>query len=950
MRRGDIHGLAIACGNIGFLKFYNPEEFDDSVVYQFIEYSLAEQVGDFARMGIAFNKIGKLYTALGFNEEAEEMFKIAIDGARRADNIAGEGMAWGNLGTVYRALERFKDAIDCHVKYRDNAERRMDIGGVAIMQHQLAMDYILSGKLPEAERSVLDAFQTLERIRSQVGGEDKSKLSNFEKNQAEAYNLLQVVLVAQGKFKEALVLADASRGRALAEIVRKRLSGCSDISSGEETVTLNEEFIAESFNNLVEISRKRSTTLVFYSVVKEFDQSGAYFTWVYTWVLCPSGSLNFNKTRLQHDLETKVEVNDEFIVSLRRSMGQQSQMGTVGEILRSCAEQDKVSREAKIPVATLKGEDVLSSLKGFEHEFITGWQSIGISLKTKDQGTQEHMMVLKESSISNEERTFDESTCNQEGWLVKKTVAEISTASKTELCSVESSESYEVSSEEEVHSSGSMKQSSVIKHSVTFDEPDNISGKSSLIVECPEEDLQDNVKTQSKLEKDKSSFEASEESLHHPISDSVFAHSCTHLESDTAKSEVLIASKAGDNPIKEEADKPCLMTTSQNGLGENPAKVEENESFPLATSEENLQHSLSGSELSHSCTHLESGQAKSEILAASKPSDNPFEEEADKPSLTVPSHDGSGATAEGLEHGIASKPSCEESNFSLQSDNNIEGKYGDQLHEFPKKDDDHVSVGNSSGPFYEVETEPLGAHSKVHKNEPQSDPELDPWTPMLSQLHKILIEPIMDFLPKNDESQRVTFIPQDFLLKVPFAALQNEARGHYFMEDFIISTSPAIHFLDLACTSRETSLKTTTLLELSLLAVGNPIMPFEELPQLPSAEYEVRMIREILKSPMSEILIGSQAQKAVVIEAMPKYRVLHFATHAIIDDSDSHGDFSMRGLIVLTKSGLECDGILTAEEVRGLELNAELVVLSCCESGLGKVTGDGMLGELKTFL
>lgn len=165
----------------------------------------------------------------------------------------------------------------------------------------------------------------------------------------------------------------------------------------------------------------------------------------------------------------------------------------------------------------------------------------------------------------------------------------------------------------------------------------------------------------------------------------------------------------------------CLVEDPQDDSSmerENPAKVEENESFPLATSEESLQHSLSGSEPSHSCTHLESGQAKSEILAASKPSDNPFEEEADKPSLILTSHDGSGATAEGLEYGIASKPSCEESNFSLQSDNNIEGKYGDQLHEFPKKDDDHVSVGNSSGPFYEVETEPLGARSKVHKNEP----------------------------------------------------------------------------------------------------------------------------------------------------------------------------------------------------------------------------------------
>ena len=68
-----MHGLAIACGNIGFLKFYNPEEFDNSVVYQFIEYSLAEQVGDFARMGITFNKIGKLYTTLGYDVIVAEL-------------------------------------------------------------------------------------------------------------------------------------------------------------------------------------------------------------------------------------------------------------------------------------------------------------------------------------------------------------------------------------------------------------------------------------------------------------------------------------------------------------------------------------------------------------------------------------------------------------------------------------------------------------------------------------------------------------------------------------------------------------------------------------------------------------------------------------------------------------------------------------------------------------
>lgn len=351
LSRGDIHGLAIACGNIGFLKFYNPHKFDDSLVYQFIEYSLAEQIGDFSRMGIAFNKIGKLYTKLGYNEKAVDLFQIALKQAQKAENIAGEGMAWGNLGTVYRALEQFEDAIACHVKYRDNAERRLDTGGVAIMQRELAMDYYLSGSLSEAESSVLRAFQTLEQIRAQIGEEDESKLSNFEKNQVEAYNLLQVVLVAQKKYKEAFVLADASRGRALSEIAQKRLFG--SISPDTGTRHLNEEFITESFENLSAVSRKLSTTLVLYSVVKEFDQSGAALSWVYTWVLQPKGELHFCKTRLHDGIHTKVELNDHFVVSLRSSLGLRSSSDAVSEILR-CEKAFGVPRERKSATNTSK--------------------------------------------------------------------------------------------------------------------------------------------------------------------------------------------------------------------------------------------------------------------------------------------------------------------------------------------------------------------------------------------------------------------------------------------------------------------------------------------------------------------------------------------------------------------------------------------------------------------
>lgn len=293
------------------------------------------------------------------------MFQVALDTARKAGNVAGEGMAWGNLGNVYRALAQFKKAIECHLKYRDNAQRRLDVGGVAIMQHQLAMDYFLSGNLPEAEKSIIDAFQTLESIRSQIGKEDQSKLSNFEKNQADACNLLQMVLVAQKKYKEAFVFADASRGRALAEIVRNRLWG--SISSLTDINCLREEFTTQSFQSLLQVSRKLSTALVMYSLVKEFDRTGAIFNWVYAWVLHPTGSLDFSKTPLQSGTDFKVEVNDEFIFKLRSSMAQQSQREELSQFM-SCKNTLHLPLDGQQvqPRTNIQTDEVLESLRGLD--------------------------------------------------------------------------------------------------------------------------------------------------------------------------------------------------------------------------------------------------------------------------------------------------------------------------------------------------------------------------------------------------------------------------------------------------------------------------------------------------------------------------------------------------------------------------------------------------------
>ena len=77
---------------------------------------------------------------------------------------------------------------------------------------------------------------------------------------------------------------------------------------------------------------------------------------------------------------------------------------------------------------------------------------------------------------------------------------------------------------------------------------------------------------------------------------------------------------------------------------------------------------------------------------------------------------------------------------------------------------------------------------------------------------------------------------------------------------------------------------------------------------------------------------------------MPNARIIHLATHGLFDD--------IRGLgsaIALAPSGKD-DGLLTAEEILNLKLNAELVVLSACDTGRGRLTGDGVIGLSRSLI
>ncbi|MBD1883934.1 CHAT domain-containing protein [Microcoleus vaginatus] len=219
--------------------------------------------------------------------------------------------------------------------------------------------------------------------------------------------------------------------------------------------------------------------------------------------------------------------------------------------------------------------------------------------------------------------------------------------------------------------------------------------------------------------------------------------------------------------------------------------------------------------------------------------------------------------------------------------------------------------------------------------------------PQLQQLHQIFIQPIADLLPNNPQDL-VILIPQHSLFLLPFYALIDPA-GKYLIEKHTILTAPSIQVIDLTNQQKQ---KNQRINPQNTLIVGNPIMPslppkFGDLPvqldALPGAELEAEAVAQVLKT---QAIIGSQATKQAIVQQMLNSKIIHLATHGLLDDIGKKG---LPGAIALAPFNND-DGLLTAYEILNLKFNADLVVLSACNTGRGRITGDGVVGLSRSFI
>ena len=135
------------------------------------------------------------------------------------------------------------------------------------------------------------------------------------------------------------------------------------------------------------------------------------------------------------------------------------------------------------------------------------------------------------------------------------------------------------------------------------------------------------------------------------------------------------------------------------------------------------------------------------------------------------------------------------------------------------------------------------------------------------------------------------------------------------------------------------------------LSRGAEVLPIRfELPRLLATRREAEAILGMVPENSRLGALGFNATRAAAMNPdLKRYRIVHFATHTVLDDK--HPDLSSLVLSLVDQRGNPQSGFLRLRDMYNLSLSAELVVLSACDTALGKeVKGEGLMSMVRGFM
>jgi len=228
-------------------------------------------------------------------------------------------------------------------------------------------------------------------------------------------------------------------------------------------------------------------------------------------------------------------------------------------------------------------------------------------------------------------------------------------------------------------------------------------------------------------------------------------------------------------------------------------------------------------------------------------------------------------------------------------------------------------------------------------------------SPSARVLYRQLFDPIAEFRQKS----QIVIVPDGQLGFIPFDALIDH-EGKYVLQNHTVSGVPSATVLALLRSQRQPGGPTT------LLAVGSANDPDsnrrsfgraahglfdpehpETIGSLPSVNTEIQNITEIFGGHSQSLLGSNASESAFKSRKLDQYRVIHIASHGFADLKFPDRSGLFLGFDHVTHD----DGLLQIREIRDLHLRADLVTLSACDAGAGKLEGqNGIASIVQAFL
>lgn len=217
------------------------------------------------------------------------------------------------------------------------------------------------------------------------------------------------------------------------------------------------------------------------------------------------------------------------------------------------------------------------------------------------------------------------------------------------------------------------------------------------------------------------------------------------------------------------------------------------------------------------------------------------------------------------------------------------------------------------------------------------------------QLHEMLLGPARRQLRGRT---RLVIVPDSALWELPFQALLS-ADSRHLIEDYAVSYAPSLTVLREMMRSRAKrparASSSSTLLALGDPAIGKEtaesvtsVFLDEKLGRLPETERQVKTLGKLYGAARSKIYVGADAREDRIKTEANDYQIVHIAAHGVLNDKSP-----MYSHVVLSQpqDDESQDGLLEAWEIIKLDLKADLVVLSACETARGRIgDGEGMIG------